>query len=83
MKLKDEVAIITGGGRGIGKTVAEGFAREGAYVVIASEIEDELAQASTELGVDHFQTDVTRTGEVKRLIKPTLSRYGKIDILIK
>ena len=82
MKLKDQVAIITGGGRGIGKAVAEGFAREGARVVIASEIEDELAQVSRELGVDHLKTNVTRIGEVKRLIKHTVSKYGKIDVLI-
>ena len=82
MKLKDKVAIITGGGRGIGKAVAEGFANDGARVVIASEIEDEFAQVAEELGVDHLKTDVTKIGEVKRLIKHTVSRYGKIDILI-
>jgi len=82
MKLKDTVAIITGGGRGIGRAVAEGFVSEGARVVIASEIEDELAQTSKDLGVEHLKTDVTRIGEVKRLISHTVSKYGKIDILI-
>jgi NAD(P)-dependent dehydrogenase (short-subunit alcohol dehydrogenase family) len=82
MKLRDEVAIITGGGRGIGKAVAEGFVREGARVVIASEIEDELTQVSKELGVDYLKTDVTRITEVKRLIKYAVSKFGKLDVLI-
>jgi Dehydrogenases with different specificities (related to short-chain alcohol dehydrogenases) len=82
MKLSGEVAIITGGARGIGKSVAEAFSREGAKVVIASEIQDELVAASKELSVDHVKTDVTEIDDVKKLIDYTVSKYGKIDILI-
>ena len=82
MQLKEEVAIITGGCGGIGKGLAESFVAEGAQVVIASENEDKLAQVARELGVDHLKTDVTKIEEVKQLIEHTMSRYGKIDILI-
>ena len=82
MKFNGEVAIITGGCGGIGKGLAESFVAEGAQVVIASENEDKLAQVARELGVDHLKTDVTKIEEVKQLIEHTISRYGKIDILI-
>ena len=82
MRLKDKVAIITGGCRGIGKGVAKAFAKEGAYVVIASENEERLVKTAKELHVYLVKTDVTRIREVKRLIDHTGSRYGKIDILV-
>ena len=82
MKLKDKVAIITGGCRGIGKSLAEAFSHEGAQVVIAAEIKEELAQVAEELGVDHLKTDVTEINEVEKLVEHTVSRYKKIDILI-
>ena len=82
MKLSGEVAIITGGARGIGKSVAEAFVREGAKVVIASEIKDELIAASSDLDVDHIKTDVTKIEDVRDLIDFTVSKFGRIDILI-
>jgi len=82
MKFNGEVAIITGGCRGIGKSLAESFAAEGAQVVIASQNKDVLAQTARELGVDCLKTDVTKIEEAKQLVEYTMSRYGKIDILI-
>lgn len=82
MRLKDKVAIVTGGCRGIGKSIAETFTKEGAHVVIASENEERLVKTSKELHVGYFKTDVTRLEEVKRLVDHTASSYGKIDILV-
>ena len=82
MKFNGEVAIITGGCGGIGRSLAESFAAEGAQVVIASQNEDVLAQTARELGVDCLKTDVTKIEEAKQLVEYTMSRYGKIDILI-
>ena len=82
MKLNKEVAIITGGCRGIGKALAESFIKDGAQVVIASENETELTNTAKELGVDYLKTDVTKIDEVKQLIEHTVSKYEKIDILV-
>lgn len=86
-KLDGRVAIITGGGQGIGQGVALCLARAGAHVVI-NETEQErtvrtVAEAQA-LGVQALgiQANVTRSGEVDRLVQETLSRFGKIDILV-
>ena len=82
MKLKNKVAIITGGCRGIGKGVAEAFNKEGADVIIASENEERLIRTSKELQVAYLKTDVRKIEDVKRLVGYTLSTYKKIDILV-
>ena len=82
MKLKNKVAIITGGCRGIGKGVAEAFNKEGADVIIASENEERLIRTSKKLQVAYLKTDVRKIEDVKRLLDYTLSTYKKIDILV-
>ena len=87
MKLKDKVALITGGGRGIGKAVALDYAREGARLAIcartASEL-DETAKEITALGVECFASvcDVSEEEPVARLIESVQARFGRIDVLI-
>lgn len=87
MKLQGKVAIITGGGRGIGEATALAFAREGADLAIASRTRTELDQVAAkiqELGgqVQAIPTDVSNRDEVTRLIEVTLTAYGQIDILV-
>lgn len=87
MKLKDKVALITGGGRGIGKAIALAYAREGAKLAIcartASEIE-ETAKEIKALGADCIPVvcDVSLEEPVSKLIKTVQEHFGRIDILI-
>lgn len=86
MKLKNKVAIITGSSRGIGKATAILFAKEGAKVVINyKENKTEAEKIFKEIGSDNsllVQADVSKEEDVDRLVKATIDRFGKIDILI-
>jgi len=86
-KLDGRVAIVTGGGQGIGQGVALCLARAGAHVVINETEQERTVRTVTEaqaLGVQALgiQANVTRSDEVNRLVQETLSRFGKIDILV-
>jgi len=86
-ELKDKVAIVTGGGGGIGSTIARHFAREGAKIAVA-DINEESAQqrviAITGQGGAAFTVvvDVTNKKSVQEMVRLTLARWGKIDILV-
>ena len=86
-RLKGRVAIITGGGQGIGRTVATTFAGEGARVVIADLRLEAARQAAEEVerrGGEALavQTNVTDAGDVERMVVATLERFGQVDILV-
>jgi len=87
MKLKDQVAIITGAGRGLGRASAIEMAKEGASVVILSRTPSELRETASrvkDLGGEilSIRADVSRPKDVERVVHRTLSRFGQIDILI-
>ncbi|HEX30414.1 TPA: 3-oxoacyl-[acyl-carrier-protein] reductase [Candidatus Poribacteria bacterium] len=87
MILKDKVAIITGSARGIGKSIATLFARQGAKVVIsdiADEIGEKTAQEIRELGGEaiYLHCDVSDPEDVERLIRSTVESFGRLDILV-
>ena len=88
MVLKDKVAIITGGGRGIGKGIAEAFIHEGACVIIAdkneangSEVVETLKQIKPD-GALFIKTDVTSSESIQKMINDTIKSFGQIDILV-
>ncbi|MFA5087786.1 MAG: 3-oxoacyl-[acyl-carrier-protein] reductase [Candidatus Omnitrophota bacterium] len=87
MKLDDQIALITGSARGIGKEIALTLAGEGATVII-SDINEELAQKTTEefiqngLKADHYACDVTKTESVAEMVNKILDKYKRIDILV-
>ncbi len=86
MRLAGKVAVITGGGSGIGRATAILFAREGAKVVIGNRNveagEATVAQVRREGGVcDFVRTDVTRAADLHRLIETAVERHGKLDCL--
>jgi dihydroanticapsin dehydrogenase len=87
MRLKDKVAIITGGAAGIGQATAELFAEEGAHVVI-SDI-DVHAGAQAVVGINDrggealfVEADVSREDEVRRLCNETAKHFGGVDVLV-
>ena len=88
--LSGRVAIVTGGGRGLGRAMALGLARAGAHVVITaarekSEIEsvvNEVLQVCGENRALPLIADVTNEGECGRVVETTVGRFGRLDILV-
>ena len=82
MRLKDKVAIVTGGGRGIGRDIALAYAREGAHVVIA-EIDPETAKTTAkDVSGIAVVADVAKSADIARLVETTIGKYGRIDIVV-
>jgi NAD(P)-dependent dehydrogenase (short-subunit alcohol dehydrogenase family) len=84
MRLKDKVAIITGGARGIGAAVAAGYVREGARVCVA-DVEYEVAQETAHRignGSFAFQLDVTKLEQIEACVKAVEEKAGGVDILV-
>ncbi len=85
--LTGQVAVVTGGSRGIGRAIATGFAAAGADVVVASRSSETLDAAVAEIkGLGHqalgIRTDVSRLEDIRGLVAETVRRFGRIDILV-
>ena len=90
MRLKDKVALVTGGAAGIGKATAERFAEEGAIVVIC-DVSQEAGQATAQSlppvagaapGHAFYKVDVTDRQAVQVWVDDVAARYGRIDVLV-
>ena len=87
MELKDKIAIVTGGGTGIGKGIALELAKAGANVVVASRNREKLEKVAGEirdLGRETLviPTDICIPEQVDNMIKQTVDRFGRLDILV-
>jgi NAD(P)-dependent dehydrogenase (short-subunit alcohol dehydrogenase family) len=85
--VKDQVAVITGGGTGLGKEIAKQYALNGAKIVICSRNPEHLEAGKAEIEacgaeVMTWQLDVRETDEIKAFKKAVVERFGKIDILV-
>jgi NAD(P)-dependent dehydrogenase (short-subunit alcohol dehydrogenase family) len=81
------VAIVTGGGRGIGKAIAQGFAREGARVVVTARTAGEIADVAHEIVLAGGEAigvvcDVSDESNVQQMVDEAISQWGRIDILV-
>ena len=87
MRLEAQVAIVTGGGRGIGRAIAKAFAQEGAAVIIA-ELDANHGEATAQEivgtgGKARFsQTQVADRASVEAMVQATVAEFGRIDILV-
>lgn len=89
MRLKDKIAFITGGGRGIGRAIAVALAREGASILVAARTVEQVAEVAAEIrdecGVDatHVACDVSDVESVGRAFASALEHFGRgADILV-
>ena len=87
MVLKDKVALITGGGRGLGKAIAMAYGRQGAKLALCARTAAELEQTVNELRAlaveaEGWPCDVSLEGPVKELVANVQKSFGRIDILV-
>ncbi len=86
-RLEGHVALITGGGRGIGKAIAKRLYAEKANVAICGTTEDVLKKAAEEIATEDREVlpvvcDVSDSGQVKAMVEKARQRFGKVDILV-
>ena len=87
MRLNDRVALVTGGGRGIGRAIALAYAKEGAHIAIAGRSQSHLDSTALDIerqGGDALavQGDVSSEADVERMVQVTVERFGTVDILV-
>ncbi len=87
MLLKNQVALITGSGRGIGRAIAQLFAKEGAAVFLTARTENELAATTAEISrtgrrAEYVAADLTLEAQCTRVVAACREKFGGIDILV-
>ena len=87
MKLKDQVGIITGGGRGIGRAIALILAKEGVHIAVVARTESEIESVAGEIRnlgsrAIAIKADVSQEDQVESMVQKVIAEFGRIDILV-
>ncbi|PYP90649.1 MAG: short-chain dehydrogenase [Candidatus Angelobacter sp. Gp1-AA117] len=84
MRLSNKIAIVTGGGSGIGRGIALAFAHEGAKVVIAGRTQEKLDHVAQEIGSNCLpvQTDTGNPQDINKLVEKTVAHFGCLNVLV-
>ena len=80
--LEGKVAIVTGGGGGLGRGIAEKFVKEGAKVIIADFAEEVGQKTAGEIKAEFVKVDVTKRADWEAVLKAADEKFGKVDIVI-
>ena len=81
-RLKEKIAIVTGGASGIGRATCQLFAREGAKVIVADLQEEKARAIAEDCGGEAYFLDVSQEDQWRELVDHCLNQYSKLDILI-
>jgi NAD(P)-dependent dehydrogenase (short-subunit alcohol dehydrogenase family) len=83
-ELKSSIVLITGGASGLGFAAAQGFAQQGATIVIADLKESDASQDEKKIGPQHLglECDVANETQVNRLVQKVVENFGRVDVLI-
>lgn len=82
MELKNKNVVITGGGRGLGKSLAKALKEAGANVVIVSNSKETLEKTAEELGVKSMELDVRNEKDVQKTVEKIIEEFGQVDVWI-
>jgi NAD(P)-dependent dehydrogenase (short-subunit alcohol dehydrogenase family) len=82
MDLRGKMVVITGGSKGLGKTLAQNFVQAGANVTVNARNENELKELAQDLQVDFFVGNVSDENEMKNLAQRVVDKFGRIDVWI-
>ena len=84
MRLQGKVALVTGGGQGLGQAMAETFAREGAKVAVVDFNEVTAMTVAARIGANAIplRCDVSKKADVEKAVKDTVTAFGRVDIVV-